>query len=51
MLYSLADEKYIFMKIITRMIEEELYEATNKYGNKVMIDMREHGDKTKPIAR
>ena len=33
------------MKIITRMVEEELYEATNKYGNKVMIDMREQGVK------
>jgi putative redox protein len=33
------------MKIITRMIEDELYEATNKFGNKVMIDMREHGIK------
>jgi putative redox protein len=42
---SLADEKYTFMKIVTRMVEEELYEATNKYGNKVMIDMREQGVK------
>jgi putative redox protein len=33
------------MKIVTRMIEEELYEASNKYGNKVMIDMRAHGVK------
>ena len=33
------------MKIITRMIEDELYEASNKYGNKVMIDMREQGIK------
>ena len=33
------------MKIITRMIEDELYEASNKYGNKVMIDMRPHGTK------
>jgi len=33
------------MKIITRMIEDELYEASNKYGNKVMIDMREQGVK------
>ena len=33
------------MKIVTRMVEEELYEATNKYGNKVMIDMREQGVK------
>jgi len=33
------------MKIITRMIEEELYEASNKYGNKVMIDMRAQGVK------
>jgi putative redox protein len=33
------------MKIITRMIEEELYEASNKFGNKVMIDMREQGVK------
>lgn len=28
------------MKIITRMLEDELYEASNAYGNKVMIDMR-----------
>ena len=41
----LAEKKYIFMKIITRMIEDELYEASNKYGNKVLIDMREHGSK------
>ena len=27
------------------MIEEELYEATNKNGNKAMIDMRPHGTK------
>lgn len=33
------------MKIVTRMVEDELYEATNKYGNKVMIDMREQGVK------
>lgn len=33
------------MKIDTRMIEEELYEATNKHGNKVRIDMRPHGAK------
>jgi putative redox protein len=33
------------MKIITRMIEEELYEASNKFGNKVLIDMREQGIK------
>jgi putative redox protein len=33
------------MKIVTRMVEEELYESTNKYGNKVMIDMREQGVK------
>ena len=33
------------MKIITRMIEDELYEASNNYGNKVLIDMREHGIK------
>jgi putative redox protein len=33
------------MKIITRMIEDELYEASNKYGNNVMVDMREHGTK------
>ena len=33
------------MKIITRMIEDELYEASNKFGNKVMIDMREQGVK------
>jgi len=28
------------MKIITRMLEDELYEASNLYGNKVSIDMR-----------
>lgn len=28
------------MKIITRMLEDELYEASNAYGNKVSIDMR-----------
>ena len=33
------------MKIITRMIEDELYEASNKFGNKVMIDMRGQGVK------
>lgn len=33
------------MKIITQMIEDELYEASNIYGNKVLIDMREHGSK------
>jgi putative redox protein len=27
------------------MIEDELYEASNKNGNKVMIDMRPHGIK------
>ena len=41
----LAEKKYIPMKIITRMIEDELYEASNKYGNKVMVDMRDHGSK------
>lgn len=29
------------MKIVTRMIEEEVYEATNSNGNVAMIDMRE----------
>lgn len=33
------------MKIITRMIEAELYESSNIHGNKVRIDMREHGIK------
>jgi putative redox protein len=28
------------MKIVTRMIEDELYEASNAYGNNVLIDMR-----------
>ena len=28
------------MKIITRMVEDELYEASNSYGNSVSIDMR-----------
>ena len=28
------------MKIITQMIDDELYEASNSYGNKVSIDMR-----------
>ena len=41
----LAEKKYIPMKIITRMIEDELYEASNKHGNKVMVDMRDHGSK------
>ena len=27
------------------MIEDELYESSNKYGNKTVIDMREHGSK------
>lgn len=33
------------MQIITRMIEDELYESSNQYGNKSVIDMREHGSK------
>lgn len=33
------------MKIITRMLADDLYEATNPGGNKVMIDMRKAGDK------
>lgn len=28
------------MKIVTQMIEDEVYEATNQYGNSVNIDMR-----------
>ena len=28
------------MKIITTMLEEELYESTNIHGNKVQVDMR-----------
>ena len=28
------------MKITTQMIEEEVYEASNRFGNKVTIDMR-----------
>jgi len=34
------------MKIITQMINDELYEASNSYGNKVSIDMR-----TPPLKR
>jgi len=30
------------MKIITQMLEDELYEASNAYGNKVSIDMRKN---------
>lgn len=30
------------MKIITRMIEDELFESSNGYGNSVSIDMRKH---------
>ena len=33
------------MKIITKMLEEELYEASNAYGNTVSIDMRKHPSK------
>jgi len=33
------------MKIITRMLEDELYEASNVYGNKVSIDMRKSPQK------
>ncbi|MDH4089127.1 MAG: OsmC family protein [Cyclobacteriaceae bacterium] len=33
------------MKIITRMMEDELYEASNLYGNKVSIDMRKSPEK------
>jgi len=28
------------MKITTRMVEEDLFESSNSYGNKVSIDMR-----------
>ncbi|MEO8473394.1 MAG: OsmC family protein [Chryseolinea sp.] len=33
------------MKIITTMVEEELFEGSNQYGNKVSIDMRKGPDK------
>jgi len=33
------------MKIITRMIEDEIYEAENDNGNKVSIDMRKREDR------
>ena len=35
----------ITKKIITRMLETELYEATNANGDSVQIDMREAGSK------
>lgn len=28
------------MKIITTMVEDDLFEGSNQYGNKVSIDMR-----------
>jgi putative redox protein len=34
------------MKIITRMVEDELFEASNAYGNTVSIDMRKKPLKT-----
>jgi putative redox protein len=33
------------MKIVTKMIEDELFEASNTFGNKVAIDMRKPGEK------
>ena len=33
------------MKIITRMLADEVYEAVNPIGNKVTIDMRKQEDK------
>ncbi len=33
------------MKITTRMVEEDLFELSNAYGNKVSIDMRKKGRK------
>jgi putative redox protein len=33
------------MKIVTRMLDTELYEATNPAGHTVRIDMREPGIK------
>lgn len=34
------------MKIVTKMLEDELYEASNSFGNTVNIDMRKPGDKS-----
>jgi putative redox protein len=41
----LARHKLDGMKIITKMLEEELYEASNSFGNTVSIDMRKHPSK------
>ena len=38
--------KYHGMKIITRMIGEDLFESSNVHGNTVRIDMRKASEKT-----
>ncbi len=38
------------MKIVTKMLEDELYESTNSWGNHLTIDMRPESVKQTSIA-